>query len=77
MKEQTKPGDRVGILGLGGLGHMVKCGPGCEVAIFFLSQKRESIEHGAKHYILHADRRNGTQKRNTGLYSRYYRDKPK
>ncbi len=61
LKEQTKPGDRVGILGLGGLGHMaIKFAKalGCEVTAISSSEskKRESIEHGAKHYILHADR---------------------
>ena len=61
LKEQTKPGDRVGILGLGGLGHMaIKFAKamGCEVTAISSSEskKRESIEHGAKHYVLHTDR---------------------
>ena len=61
LKEQTKPGDRVGILGLGGLGHMaIKFAKamGCEVTAISSSEskKRKSIEHGARHYVLHTDR---------------------
>ena len=44
LKEQTKPGDRVGILGLGGLGHMaIKFAKalGCEVTAISSSESKK------------------------------------
>jgi len=61
LKEQTKPGDRVGILGLGGLGQMaIKFARalGCEVTALSSSGLKlsESFKLGASHYIVHTDR---------------------
>ena len=60
LNEQTKSGDRVGVLGLGGLGHMaIKFAKalGREVtAISSSASKRaDAMSHGASHFLLHSD----------------------
>jgi len=60
IRQQTKAGDRVGILGLGGLGHMaIKFAKalGCEVTALSSSEskKTEALSHGATNYIAHSD----------------------
>ena len=60
LNEQTKSGDRVGVLGLGGLGHMaIKFAKalGREVtAISSSASKRaDALSHGATHFLLHSD----------------------
>mmetsp|Transcript_46262 Transcript_46262/g.128586 ORF Transcript_46262/g.128586 Transcript_46262/m.128586 type:complete len:361 (-) Transcript_46262:195-1277(-) len=60
LRQQTKAGDRVGILGLGGLGNMAlkfAGALGCEVTALSssASKKDEAIKNGAHKFIAHAD----------------------
>ena len=58
LKEQTKPGDKIGVLGLGGLGHMAikfaKAFGNEVVAISSSDSKKEmALEHGATGFLVH------------------------
>jgi uncharacterized zinc-type alcohol dehydrogenase-like protein len=60
LRQQTKAGDKVGILGLGGLGTMAlkfARALGTEVYAISssLSKKEEALEMGAHHFIAHGD----------------------
>ena len=60
IRNQTKAGDRVGILGLGGLGHMAikfAVALGCEVTAISSSEskKEEALSMGARAFVAHAD----------------------
>jgi len=60
LRQQTKAGDRVGILGLGGLGNMAlkfASALGCEVTALSssASKKDEAIKNGAHKFVAHGD----------------------
>ena len=60
LRQQTRAGDRVGILGLGGLGHMAikfAAALGCDVtALSSTSSKREeALAIGAHRFVAHGD----------------------
>ena len=58
--EKTKPGDRVGIVGIGGLGHFAlqfAAAMGCEVTAFSTSpgKEEEARAFGAHHFVVSKD----------------------
>lgn len=60
MTWKIKPGDKVAVVGLGGLGHMavkLAAAMGAEVSVLSRSDKKKSdaMEFGAKHFIVTAD----------------------
>ncbi|KAI9291685.1 NAD(P)-binding protein, partial [Neoconidiobolus thromboides FSU 785] len=60
LRYKFKAGDRVGVVGIGGLGHlaiMFASKLGCEVTAFSRneSKKEEALQLGAKHYVATSD----------------------